>query len=68
MIRVTKEQIVQIKTLASDNKERDDGASLLADNGDKGHGADVRDKDEVRVVTNARDRGDCDTDAVTAFG
>lgn len=57
----------EIKTLAADNKEWDDGDSLLADNGDNCHGADVRDEDEVHVATNAGDLGDCDADVVTAF-
>lgn len=35
---------MQMKTLTSDNKGQDDSAPLSADNGDKGHGADVRDK------------------------
>lgn len=67
VIRVTMQQIVHIKTQTADNKERDDGDSLLADDGDKDHGADVRDKDEVNVATNAWDRGYCDTDEVTTF-
>lgn len=57
---------MQIKTLTADNKEQDDGGSLLADNGDKDHGADVKDKEEVHVATNDGDRGDCNAEAVTA--
>lgn len=54
------------KTFTADNKEQDAGGSLLADNGEKDHGAGVSDKDEVLGETNAGDRGDYDDDAVTA--
>ena len=48
------------KTLTTNNKEQDDGETMLADNGDKDHCAYSRGKDEGHVATtcNAGDRGD----------
>ena len=53
------------KTVTADNKEQDDGYTMLADNGDKGYGAESRDEDEGHVATtcNTGDRGDYDDDA-----